>query len=260
MLGGDCTLVVGAVGGRARRPRASRSGSSTSTPTPTSTRRRPRPPGYLSGMALALALGRGPAEVVARGAATPPAVAARARRAGRLPRARPRRARGARRPGPGPARRGRAPARACGWRRRSPSTPSGNDDGPVVVHLDVDVIDPAEMPAKDVDHAGRGLTLAEVSDLVTALAGLAARGGARGRRVPTPSAIPTGVRARKLVDLIVRAVARRLPALTGAPRSARWPCAERQVAATTRQHGQRRQHDGGREQPDRRDAGCCGGR
>src|SRR5262249_61168012 len=44
-----------------------------------------------------------------------------------------------------------------------------NDDGPVLVHLDVDVIDAAEMPAKQTVTAGAGLTQAERSDLLTAL-------------------------------------------------------------------------------------------
>ena len=44
----------------------------------------------------------------------------------------------------------------------------GNGDGPVLVHLDVDVIDAAEMPAKQFPH-GHGPRYAEVSDLVTAI-------------------------------------------------------------------------------------------
>src|SRR5688572_31306732 len=44
-----------------------------------------------------------------------------------------------------------------------------NEDGPLVVHLDVDVIDPVEMPAKGCHTEGTALSLAEVSDVVTAL-------------------------------------------------------------------------------------------
>ena len=53
-----------------------------------------------------------------------------------------------------------------------------NEDGPIVVHLDVDVIDPHEMPAKASVTPGAGLTLVEASDLVTALLASPARGGA----------------------------------------------------------------------------------
>ena len=65
------------------------------------------------------------------------------------------------------------------------------------------------MPAKTAITPGAGLSLAETSDLVTALL-------ASPRVVALevveyhPSAIPTGACARALVDLIARAVSRRL--------------------------------------------------
>ena len=82
-----------------------------------------------------------------------------------------------------------------------------NGDGPVVVHLDVDVIDAAEMPAKETITAGVGLTWSEASDLVTALLG--------SRRVVAfevceylPAKDPDLLLGRRLVELIVRAVVR----------------------------------------------------
>jgi len=77
------------------------------------------------------------------------------------------------------------------------------------VHLDVDAIDPAEMPAKDVTTPGAALSLAEVSDLVTALVA-SPRVVALEVAEYDPALDPDGTYARKLVGLINRAVARRL--------------------------------------------------
>jgi arginase family enzyme len=84
-----------------------------------------------------------------------------------------------------------------------------NEDGPVLVHLDVDVVDPLEMPAKGVLTDGTALSLAEVSDLVTAFL---ASPRVIGIEVVEydPTADTDGLYARKIVDLLVRALARRL--------------------------------------------------
>ena len=85
----------------------------------------------------------------------------------------------------------------------------GNGDGPILVHLDVDVIDAAEMPAKQFLTSGTGLAYAEVSDLVTAIVA-SPRVIALEVTEYDPSRDPAGEHARKIVDLIVRATRRRL--------------------------------------------------
>jgi arginase family enzyme len=87
----------------------------------------------------------------------------------------------------------------------------GNEDGPILVHLDVDVVDPLEMPAKGILTEGAALSLAEVSDLVTALVA-SPRVVAIEVMEYDPSADPDGVHARKVVGLLSRALARRLRA------------------------------------------------
>ena len=82
-------------------------------------------------------------------------------------------------------------------------------DAKWLVHLDVDVVDPLEMPAKGVITGGAGLSLAEVSDLVTALLASPRVVGIEVVEYD-PTADPDAVHARKIVDLLVRAVARRL--------------------------------------------------
>jgi len=205
VLGGDCTLAAGMAAG-ARRALDQPVGlvfidANADLNTPETT-----PSGYLHGMALALALGRGdPAVVAALGpAAVQPAHVALV---------------GFRELDPGE----RAPlgelglalpaSAACklGMRVTAALALDGveNGDGPVVVHLDVDAIDPAEMPAKDVVTPGPALSLAEVSDLVTALVA-SPRVVALEVAEYNPARDPEGVHARKLVDLVTRAVARRL--------------------------------------------------
>jgi arginase family enzyme len=85
----------------------------------------------------------------------------------------------------------------------------GNGEGPVLVHFDVDVISAAEMPAKQEVTAGDGLTLAEVSDLLTAIVA-SPRVIALEITEYDPSRDPERIHARKIVDLVVRAVGRRV--------------------------------------------------
>jgi len=206
VLGGDCTLVAGTTAG-ARRKLGVPVGvvyvdADADLNTPETS-----PSGYLNGMALALALGRGAEEVVAaRGndaAVAPDHVALVGFRAldpgerpvlGDLGLALP-----------------AAPARRLGMRAAAALALDGvgNEDGPILVHLDVDVIDAAEMPAKQYTAGGDGLTYAEVSDLLTALLA-SPRVVALEVTEYDPSRDPEGTHARKIVDLVVRAAARRL--------------------------------------------------
>jgi arginase len=84
-----------------------------------------------------------------------------------------------------------------------------NEDGPLLVHLDVDIIDPSEMPAKDYVTAGPGLTLEEASDLLTALLA-SPRVIALEVAGFQPEEDPEGTCARRVVELVARAVGRRL--------------------------------------------------
>ena len=208
VLGGDCALVAGtAAGARAALGRPIGlvyidANADLNTPETS-------PSGHLGGMALALALGRGPASVISA-AGPPPAVlpehvALLGFRAldpgerqplGDLGLALP-----------------VAAARRLGMRVCAALALDAveNDDGPILVHLDVDAIDPLEMPVKDAATPGLGLSTAEVSDLVTALLG-SPRVVALEVAEFNPSLDPDGIHAEKLVDLIVRAVSRRLRA------------------------------------------------
>jgi len=206
VLGGDCTLVAGTVAG-ARRALDQPVGlvyldANADLNTPETS-----PSGTLSGMALALALGHGPREV-AGAAGEPPAVLpehvslvgfraldpGERRALGDLGLALP-----------------AAAARRLGMRVAAALALDGvgNGDGPVLVHLDVDVIDVAEMPAKQEVTSGDGLTLAEVSDLLTAVVA-SPRVVALEVTEYDPSRDPDGAHARKIIDLIVRAMGRRL--------------------------------------------------
>jgi arginase len=204
LLGGDCTLVAGLAGG-ARAFLGEPVGivyvdADADLNTPDTT-----PSGRLDGMALALALGRGPREVVeAAGEAAVQAdhvslVGFRALDPGERPAL-----------GelglalPAPA------ARRLGMRVTSALALDGvgNGDGPVVVHLDVDAIDPADMPARWAATPGAGLSLSEASDLVTALVA-SPRVVALEVCELVPERDPDGACARRLVELIVRAVDRR---------------------------------------------------
>ncbi|HSB60267.1 MAG TPA: arginase family protein, partial [Vicinamibacteria bacterium] len=202
VLGGDCTLAAGVVGG-AWAALGEPVGlvyldANADLNTPATS-----PSGHLSGMALALCLGR--VEGEALGASSPAVlpehvalVGYRAldpgeRRAiGDLGLALP-----------------AAAAKTLGMRATAALALDAveNADGPLVVHLDVDLIDPAEMPAKETLTPGTGLSWGEASDLLTALLG--------SRRVVAlevceyqPARDPGLALGRRLVDLIVRAVAR----------------------------------------------------
>jgi arginase len=206
VLGGDCTLAAAVVGG-ARTALGQPVGlvyvdANADLNTPETS-----PSGVLGGMALAVALGRGPAEVVAAPGPAPAVIAEHVALVG------------FRALDPGerasladlglalPA----SAAHRLGMRTAAALALDGvgNGDGPLVVHLDVDAIDPAEMPAKDTLTPGPGLTLAEVSDLVTAIVA-SPRVIALEVSEYVPALDPDRTHARKVVDLVVRAVVRRL--------------------------------------------------
>jgi arginase len=207
VLGGDCTLVAGVVAG-ARRHLGQDVGlvyldADADLNTPETT-----PSGFLHGMALALALGRGPAEVVA--AMGPPPylqpdhvslVGFRALDAGERA---PLGDLGLALPA--------HPARRLGMTAAAALALDGvgNGDGPVVVHVDVDVIDPKDMPAKAVLAPGEALGFEEVADLLTRIL-------ASPRVVALlvceyePDRDDAGLTCgRRIVELVSRAVARRL--------------------------------------------------
>jgi arginase len=205
VLGGDCTLAAAVAAGAGTALREAvglvyvDANADLNTPETT-------PSGYLDGMALALALGRGPEPVLAALGSAPAVQPAHVALLG------------FRELDPGereplgdlglalPA----SAARKLGMRVTAALALDGveNGDGPVVVHLDVDAIDPAEMPAHDVVTPGTALSLSEVSDLVTALVA-SPRVVAFDIAEFSPQRDPDGTHGRKLVDLIVRAVARR---------------------------------------------------
>jgi arginase len=206
VLGGDCPLVVGTVAG-ARAKLGQPVGlvyldANADLNTPDTS-----PSGLLCGMSLAMAMGRGPSEVT-MAAGDAPAVrgenvallgyrqldGSERRALGHLGLALPAEA-----------------MKRLGMRVAAALALDGveNDDGPIVVHLDVDVIDPSEMPAKTTVTPGAGLTFAETSDLVTAL--LASPRVVALQVVEyQPEKDPDRTCAKALVELIARAVARRL--------------------------------------------------
>jgi arginase len=206
VLGGDCTLAAGTVAG-ARRALGEPVGlvyidADADLNTPESS-----PSGYLNGMALALALGRGPEAIVSAGGEPPAIVPDHVALVGFR----------ALDPGEKPALGdlGLAlpaeAARRLGMRAAAALALDGvgNGDGPVVVHLDVDVIDALEMPAKQYVAGGTGLRYAEVSDLLTAIVA-SPRVVALEVTEYDPSRDPDAACARKIVDLVVRASTRRL--------------------------------------------------
>ena len=204
VIGGDCTLVVGVIAG-ARAALGEAVGvvyidANADLNTPETT-----PSGYFAGMALALALGRGPAELTAplgtAPAVAPDHVALVGFRAldpgerdpiGDLGLALP-----------------AVAAERIGMRGTAALALDAvaNEDGPIVIHLDVDAIEYSEMPVKDA--VAGGLTIADVSDLLTALVG-SPRVVALHVAEFDPRRDPEGIHARKIVELLTRAVARRV--------------------------------------------------
>ena len=206
VLGGDCTLALGVAAG-ARRFLGQPVGvvyidANADLNTPETT-----PSGFLNGMALALALGRGTQEVLDAAGDAPVLQgehvalvgfreldAGERAAMGELGLALPAQA-----------------ARRLGMRVTSALALDAvaNGDGPVVVHFDVDVIDPAEMPATSSHTPGPGLSFAEAGDLLTALLA-SPRVVALDVCELQPGKDPDGAFARRLSELLVRSVGRRL--------------------------------------------------
>jgi arginase len=202
VLGGDCSLAAGTVAG-ARKALGTPVGlvfldADADLNTPETS-----PSGRLAGMALALAIGLGPEEMAAVAGPRPTVepdhvalVGFRALDPGERPRlgdlglALP-----------------AVAARVLGMRATAALALDGvnNDHGPVVVHFDVDVIDPKEMPAKARTTPGVGLSWQEASDLLTAIVA-SPRVVALEVTEFCPAKDPDGVYARRLVDLLVRAL------------------------------------------------------
>lgn len=166
VIGGDCALLPGTLGG-ARRALGRPVGlvyldANADLNTPETT-----PSGQLDGMALALALGRGPEPLAAAGGPPPAAAVEHVALVGY------------RELDPGEL-------RSCGELALASSADEvrrlggaeaaraallaiRNQEGPVLVHLDVDVLDPGLMRAKDGHTPGRGLDWAEAEALLGAL-------------------------------------------------------------------------------------------
>jgi len=208
VIGGDCALLPGVLGGT-RRALGRDVGlvhvdANADLNTPETT-----PSGRLDGMALALALGRGVPELAAAGG-PPPAV--RPEHVALV---------GFRELDPGEVIPARELAlsltadevRSRGMRRAAEAALEAirNDEGPVLVHFDVDVLDPEAMPAKDGITPGSGLLWDEAQCLLAALV--------RSPRVVAmevcefnPDRDAGGEAARSLVRLLEHAVAARLGA------------------------------------------------
>lgn len=206
VIGGDCSLLPGVLGG-ARRATGRAVGlvhvdANADLNTPETT-----PSGQLDGMALALALGRGLPELT--GAGGPP------------PAARPEHVAlvGFRELDPGEVKPSRELAlaltaedvRARGARLAAEQALEAidNDQGPIFVHFDVDVLDPEAMPAKDGLTPGRGLLWDEAQTLLATLV--------RSPRVVgievcefNPARDAGGEAARRLVALLDQLVAARV--------------------------------------------------
>jgi arginase len=205
-IGGDCSMVAGTLAG-ARQVAGEPVGlifvdADADLNTPETT-----PSGNLNGMAVSIALGHGSAEVVGAAGLVPAVVAEHVALLGFR--------------ALDPGERARIadlalalPAQAV--RKLGMGTTVAlaldaveNGDGPVVVHLDVDVLDPSLGVAKDTVTPGEGLSWEETSDLLT---GLLASKRVVALEVTefNPERDEGGVFARKLVELLVRAVGRHL--------------------------------------------------
>ncbi len=208
VLGGDCTLVTGAVAG-ARQALGRPVGVVYLDANADLNTEDTSPSGYLAGMALAMALGRGPAEV--------------AHAAGPVPAVAPEHVAlvGYREVDPGerePLSRlalavSAAEARSVGMpgAARRALDAVANGGGPVLVHLDVDVVDAREMPAKGTLTPGDGLSTAEAGALLAALVA-SPRVVALEVCELDPERDPDGRCCRAVVDLLASALARRFGA------------------------------------------------
>jgi arginase len=206
VLGGDCSLVAGAVSGE-RKALGGTVGlvhvdANADLNTPQTS-----PSGRLAGMSLAIAIGHGPQTLTQAGG---PAPAVAAGDVALL---------GYRELDPGEDRLleelGLAVAADDVRRLGAGHVASealgavGNGVDPVVVHFDVDVLDPAVMPAKSALTPGRGLDWAEAEELLLALC-------ASPRVVAlevcefNPAQDPGGASARRLVELLTAATRTRL--------------------------------------------------
>jgi arginase len=206
VLGGDGSLVAGALAG-ARAALGRDVGlvhldANADLNTPETS-----PSGRLAGMALALALGRGPVALTTAGGPAPAVLGKhvallgyRALDAGE---------------GPALAELGLAASavavRAHGGARSASEALGaiGNAGGPVVVHLDVDLLEPACMPAKAGLTPGPGLDWAEAEALLVALCG-SPRVVALEVCEFNPTLDAGGDGARSLVALIAAAVRARV--------------------------------------------------
>lgn len=200
VLGGDATLVVGATRG-ARAHLGLPVGliyidAHADLHTPQTTRS-----GYLQGMALALALGRGVQSVA--GDPTPPVPPGHAALLGVREWE----------PGEEEASRDLAmvmPAdemQRAGMAAVAVRTLSALGIGPVVVHFNVDVIRTEEMPAVEVQTGGGGLTVLEAAELLRDLLA-SPRVVALDVVQYDPTRDPDGRCARAIVDLVTSALVR----------------------------------------------------
>ncbi|MFI5183667.1 MAG: arginase family protein [Vicinamibacteria bacterium] len=205
VIGGDCSIVVGTMGG-ARAFLGVPVGlifidANADLNTPETS-----PSGRLAGMALAMATGLGPEEMTMAGGVRPAVdpdhvalVGFRALDRGERPRLG---ALGLALPA--------TAARTLGMRATAALALDAvnNDAGPIVVHFDVDAIDPEAMPAKAATTPGEGFTWREASDLLTALMA-SPRVIALELTEFVPDRDPDGACARRLVELLARVMAPR---------------------------------------------------
>ena len=204
LLGGDCTMGTAAIVGVARAsdvpPGVVWLDGDADLNTPETT-----PSGYLEGMALALALGRGPGVVTdGRASTTPDRVALLGYRALDAGEKEPVHGLGLARDAEGLRSRGLAVSAADAL------DVAGRGGAPVVVHLDVDVLAPEVFPARRV-LTGGGLQAGELGEL---LGDLLAHPQVVALSVAgyDPERDPDRSSARVLVALIADAVGRRLVA------------------------------------------------
>jgi arginase len=204
VLGGDCTLAARVTAG-ARRFLGQPVGLIFLDADADLNTEETTPSGILAGMSLAMALGRGPREVVAAAGGPPvdPDHAALLGYRALDPGERPRLGElGLALPA--------VAARKLGMRTTAALALEAveNGDGPVVVHMDVDVIDPAEMTAKHESTPGPGLSFDDASFLLVALLA-SPRVVALELCEYLPERDPGLALGRQLVAMLARAMTRR---------------------------------------------------